>query len=285
MKRKIVPLFLVVCMCICLFAGVSFAETNEGIYTTVGSAIRTNNPSGQRFRGRISKAYIEENGITEFGMVLVPTAALGNDHSADDIRVDATLNGYPVAAVPANNIYEETETEYVYTAVLIGIVPQNYTREISARAYAKLGDGTYVYADGTARSIYDAAKLLVESSGGLSENALAYIQGILDYVEGVKIEINTVEPKEGVEAPTSVEVDGYEASIQWSYIGGMEHEGVFSGENYIGTITLTTETIFSPNDKVTWNGKTVTYTLSSDQKTMTIKKEFRLADYGWSDIV
>ena len=79
------------------------------------------------------------------------------------------------------NIFKETETEMIYTAVLTDIMTQNLDKNYAFRAYCiaetEAGVKTVIYSDISEISIYDVALLIIaDPENGLTEDELGYIQ-------------------------------------------------------------------------------------------------------------
>ncbi len=136
-------------------------KVGDVVSTANGAAIRTREPHGQRFTFYLDNKYQQgDNKVVGWGSVLVPTAALVNGATVEDMKIGATLNGYAVADVPAVLQYKVTPETTTFTAVLTGIPATKpyYRRSITARAYAVLEDGTVIYSDSfVSRSIFEVA--------------------------------------------------------------------------------------------------------------------------------
>jgi len=117
------------------------------ISTTAGASMRYNDPMGLRFVSTIDKELLDD--VETIGTVLIPAKALdgATKYTTNDIKLGAKLNGYTVADCPntAARWYKDNGDSVSYTAVLINIAPANYGREIIARSYMILKDGTVVY--------------------------------------------------------------------------------------------------------------------------------------------
>lgn len=151
------------------------------VSTTDGAQIRTKGKQGLRFISSIDKSLIDENGVISYGTLLLPTADLDGDLV---IGYTNSTNGHSAVQVEAKSIYAETDDTLSFTAVLTDIKAKNYTRAISARAYAVLANGTVVYSETTtSRSIYQIAKAIAaDSNASASDKAVA--EEIISAVEG-----------------------------------------------------------------------------------------------------
>lgn len=157
-------------------------EMNEG------ASVRLRAPQGIRFYATIDKTTAGWNNVVEYGMVLVPTRNL-TDVSA--LVVGAKFGNDAVAQVVANKLYR-AETDYnEYTTVLYNLLPAHYDMSVTARAYAKLDNGSYIYSDTVCqRSIRQIALNGLELS--TDEEEIRVFEKIRD---GLEID-NTVTPAE-----------------------------------------------------------------------------------------
>ena len=108
--------------------------------------------------------------------------------SVEDIKIGSTLNGHEVAKVPAVFLYDITDTSYVYTAVITNILPANYKRAYTARAYLSYtdanGEKQEIYGDScVSRSIYQIAKAAMNESDRYNEEELGVLGSIIDSAE------------------------------------------------------------------------------------------------------
>ncbi len=155
-----------------------------------GAQIRLNGVQGLRYISSMNRdvlAELERQGVTdiEYGMLLIPSADV---EYVDDIKIGATLNGHSVAKVPAVFLYDITDTDYVYTAVITNIQPANYKRAYTARSYLTYTDANgvrqEVYGSScVSRSIYQIAKAALNDAGRYDDDELGILQEIVTYVE------------------------------------------------------------------------------------------------------
>ncbi len=147
--------------------------------TVDGAQMRLSEPQGLRFTSTIAKSG-DFSAVKEYGTILIPTENLTN---AEDLVIDAELDGRTVAKVPAIYRYAEDEETVTFTAVITNIAEKNYARSYTARAYAILEDGTVVYGGTyTSRSIYQVAKLVLESDTA-TDAEIEAAQAIVNVVE------------------------------------------------------------------------------------------------------
>ncbi|MBQ3055103.1 MAG: InlB B-repeat-containing protein [Oscillospiraceae bacterium] len=154
---------------------------NVTLSTVNGAQIRTTGAQGLRFISSVDKTGVDFSRVMEYGTVLIPSADLTD---ISELQIGATLNGHTVAKVPANYIYDESDDEVTFTAVITNVAAKNYAREYTARAYAIMDDGSVVYADaGASRSIYAVAKRGLENPNESDTNKEIF-QEIVNSVEG-----------------------------------------------------------------------------------------------------
>lgn len=134
--------------------------------TVNGAAVRVEDPMGIRFYSSIPKSLAED--VVEYGTILLPTAMLGEN--------ELTCDTESVAVVKAEKLYSKTDSEYQFTAVLYNMPYSAYKTEITARAYAKLSDGSYIYGNTVARSIYQVAENGLASSNATAEEVAVFEQ-------------------------------------------------------------------------------------------------------------
>lgn len=129
----------------------STADYEAGLTGPSGCSIRYTAPAGQRFLSSISKEVASQ--VVEFGTIMVPTTLLGENELTHDTE--------RVAVVKAEKIYGYTENEILFTAVLVKISASLYGREITARPYAILADGTVIYGSAHSDSILGVAEKII----------------------------------------------------------------------------------------------------------------------------
>ncbi len=154
--------------------------SDVAVATVNGAQVRTYGKQGLRFISSIDKNTVDFDKVVEYGTVMIPTADLNTNR---DLVIGAEYNGHTAAKVPAVNIYDETDDAVTFTAVLTDIAVANYTRSITARAYAIMEDGSVVYGDTfTARSIFEVAQNGI--AAGAEGAELEALQAIVDAVLG-----------------------------------------------------------------------------------------------------
>jgi len=157
--------------------GTEHAEVD--LTTINGAQMRLTGQQGLRFISNIKKSG-DFGAVKEYGTVIIPTENLVN---MEDLKIDAEFDGRKVAKVPAVYRYAEDETHITFTAVVVNISEQNYTRSYTVRAYAILEDDTVIYGDTFAsRSLYQVAKRILENESATDTETEA-AQKIVDAVE------------------------------------------------------------------------------------------------------
>ena len=113
----------------------------------------------------------------EFGMVLIPTSALGSE----ELVVGGTYGGYNAAICVATKWHDDNHDSY--NACLTGILEENYDTEVTARPYIKVSETEYVYGDSLSASITSAAQAALNAHNNgtviLSAEELSVVNGIL----------------------------------------------------------------------------------------------------------
>lgn len=133
------------------FANAS-SDVLSGLAMNEGMSIRMNEPEGLRFSATIdmTKAEMESAGIVEVGTVLMPESQVNGtlEYNEKNGNVEALL-------IPTEYYSEQTDDASSWYSVLVntgktGEFPASfYNTPITARAYAKYGDGSYKYSANT----------------------------------------------------------------------------------------------------------------------------------------
>ena len=102
--------------------------------------------------------------IVEYGTLMKPTRLLGEE--------ELTLDTPDVRRIPGKIIYSETDTERIYTGVLINIPAERLDEAISGRGYLIYQDadgGSHtIYTDTVTRSFHDVVELAYKHYSSLS---------------------------------------------------------------------------------------------------------------------
>lgn len=125
--------------------------TLDGNRAALKTANGTTNKKGLRIYNKITKEFIAEKDITEFGFI-VTLESLANG--------DLTFETEKYASGVAFNkegkqIWEETDDAYIFTAYLYNIPKIKYGENYLFRAYAKDSNGNYYYSDAATLSVFD----------------------------------------------------------------------------------------------------------------------------------
>ncbi len=153
----------------------------------LGASIRMSDPYGLRFGIQIAKdAEYEITDIVEYGTIMLPTSLLEEDE-------ELTLSTEQIRKIKAVNILSETESNLVYTAVLINIPTTGFRMDIVGRGYLiyKDADGTEhtIYTQTAMRSFYNVAQIAYNQYIGLTNPTesdkliITQLKGIIDETE------------------------------------------------------------------------------------------------------
>ncbi len=182
-------------------------EEYDGIVTTLGASLRTDEHGGIRFVSALTAeiydklvSEVERGAFTSvsFGTLIAPVSyieeagafsfeALGRlDYRVDYLDVPAAGYGewYFSEEIEAN------EGQYVFAGSIVGIDPSHYDDAFAGIGYVKLvqKDGTveYGYAkwDGTSVTLHDAAKEMLASETELSDGVVEFLESaVLNSIE------------------------------------------------------------------------------------------------------
>lgn len=148
---------------------------DDGLSMTPGASIRTEEDYGIRFEAKVCREFLDtwgEENVKEIGMLLAPTAYIGEDFS------EASLEEGKYLRVKSSGYAEGDEkTGKTYRVALVGFKDSQdaFTMNFSARAYAVVND-TRTGKTVTCYSPYDAN----ENSRSLADVALG-CKGTGDY--------------------------------------------------------------------------------------------------------
>ena len=193
------------------------------------TSVRTTAPYGIRFTATLSEAeytviqnYAAENEApVEYGMLIIPTDLIPAGETLDCDDDNGTLkesgtqdvwgdlgedDGDPtndVIVTPDTNpkdnyekivaepIYDETTGTYSITGGIKGVLPNNFSRPFTARAYVMVA-GTYYYTQTWERSIYTAATYAESNLTAGTEEHTYFTETVIGAVEGTYTEAETV---------------------------------------------------------------------------------------------
>lgn len=154
-------------------------ENVSSVVMEEGAAVRVLEPSGIRFTAKISAEDYDEvlrqDENAAFGMLLIPKDILGED----ELTLDTAL----ALNIPAEKWAEVTETERMFTGVLVGKELENggyenfsaaeYLRQLTARAYVTANGVTQYAANPQTSSIAEVASKAVKQ--GITDELLLAI--------------------------------------------------------------------------------------------------------------
>lgn len=155
--------------------------------------IRTAKEIGLRYVIKQSSALTKMPGIsvTESGTIVLPSVILDDDsnggYSPLEYGRTYVYNSvkYTPAVIPADRIYEETEDEIFYTACIVGLDLEKYTRQYTARGYIRYldlnGMQRLAYTKECSANPFAAAKQTLEY-GSLSDSSKAKLNDLVSAV-------------------------------------------------------------------------------------------------------
>jgi len=173
----------------------SFATAADEDFYMSGVALRSEKTEdgeyGLKFYGYVSASKYDSS--YEYGMEIAP---------ADKLDSAKTVTCTPKAD-------EKNSELYVITGAVTDIVAANTSRPFTARAFYSAGEGEKVYTDwAEAKSIYTVAtQALADDSAELTDEIKAYLNGIVDGVQGKNAANNGLTGKYVINEIT-VESDG-----------------------------------------------------------------------------
>lgn len=181
-------------------------ESDGYIWGSGDVSVRTTDPQGIRFFGKINNAVIES--LNGYGMDIrygfIMTAESEYNNLAEDYVLDMNLvnsgkakKGIAFSNVSGSekNLYiSKNETDITIAGVLYGIpkTKEGVKTVIASRPYFELS-GVIIYGEVTKASIYDVAKAIYGKPG--YESAQAYAKEIIDIgdgVEEIKIDVGSL---------------------------------------------------------------------------------------------
>ena len=118
--------------------------------------------SGSRIYNTISKDWIENKNIVEFGVLAIRTERL----NGGDLTLSTPGIAYSTAWTSGgadNKLWNETEDKYEFTAVLINIAYKYFDDSYTMTTYAKDSNGNIYYGDDQELSMYQAIYAILES--------------------------------------------------------------------------------------------------------------------------
>lgn len=155
---------------------------NDGL-SIAGAQIRL--PSGSTEQGlRFVANYTDELAAQyegcEFGFVVLPKAALGNNALVVDGKYNYNDKEYTAATVPAVRLFDDLDGYVQYTVCLTGLEAEQYKTEYVAVTYIEVAEGEYVYGEQYAASVYKIAEAVVNDEEETDADLKAAMQALID---------------------------------------------------------------------------------------------------------
>ena len=171
---------------------ISVSEVFDGVKTAYNSAaaLRTANASstgknGMRIYNKIDREFIENYGIKEYGSVVILDSNLTGELTVDTENAVKGI-AYNAETKPEAILFDQNETENIYTAYLSNIPEKRYDEQYVIRAYAIDGTGTVYYGESISISVYDVA-LSMDNGNAVtvqSDNDIAAFNKFADGKDG-----------------------------------------------------------------------------------------------------
>lgn len=146
--KKRSALLLVICCLLSVFAAVMFgsvqpkAQAAGETFQIVGAGVRTEDPTGIRFSTEVNKSYLSGiDGEYSFGTLVIPKDLLGSGELTHETPL--------VDDVKQTTWGKETDTVKTFNAVIYGIPETEFDRELVARSYVIINNGTPIYSSET----------------------------------------------------------------------------------------------------------------------------------------
>lgn len=144
---------------------ITLTESYCGVTTAYNgsAAVRAadaNTLQGIRIKSKIEKDWIENADIAEYGTLAIRTARLSGAELTGETANAVKGMAYHASTKPTPTLYSVTDTENIYTGVLIRINPKYYSETYTIRAYAIDTDGKAYYADAFEVSVFDVVQAI-----------------------------------------------------------------------------------------------------------------------------
>ncbi|MBE6570748.1 MAG: hypothetical protein E7656_00685 [Ruminococcaceae bacterium] len=148
-----------------------------------GAQIRL--PSGSTEQGlRFVANYTDELAAQyegcEYGFVVLPKAALGNNALVVDGKYNYNGKEYTAATVPAVRLFDDLDGYVQYTVCLTGLEAEQYKTEYVAVTYIEVAEGEYVYGEQYTASVYKIAQAVVNDEEEDDADLKAAMQALID---------------------------------------------------------------------------------------------------------
>ena len=223
------------CLCLmitsALFFTVRAQDVNESPSVEIiqGASVRISDDgySGIRFTATVEEAYLTGlGGYDSMGILVVPTELLGEN------SLEAGVEN--VVDIPATVFATGEEGYKTFNAVIYNVPEEDYGTEISARAYVKKTDGSYVYSTADTivrRSLAETASLAIKD--GLTDSKL------FDYVDKAVTSFTMAENAVSLAVSESVALSAYVTPSNIAIIWESSDEGIATVKD--GIVTAVSE--------------------------------------------
>lgn len=111
--------------------------------------------NGLRVYNSISKSFLINNTIIEYGSVAIRKESLKSNQLSIDFKYAAKGIAFNRTTLPEPIIYNETDKTYIFTSYLTNIPTSKYNETYLVRAYAIDSNGTVYYGDITEVCVFD----------------------------------------------------------------------------------------------------------------------------------
>ncbi len=198
-----------------------------------GASIRTNEPTGIRFKAQVTNP---QTGY-KYGMVFI-------NHKVSNIE-----ELYVGSTNSVNAEVEELTSTNEYTVSMVNLPEYGYLDDITARAYVKIADNKYIYSDTvTTRTIKEVAEQVYENnqSNEYINNIALFNKTILVRYDLLSITVDYNTPSNNLNLPKTVTLydkydQAYNVNVNWDLSnydgtksGSIKVSGVLElGETYI----------------------------------------------------
>lgn len=174
---------------------------SDSLFNTGKSGIRSpadasDARQGMRFLSTIADVAAASPKVVEFGYMVTAESKKMNfskGYLLNKALVDEGKAKMVVAKSKTEDIniiygHDVNEELTLFTTVVYGMPKtyEGYTTYIASRPYCKLSDGTYIYGEVSRKTLYEVAKAVKEAGGTDYTNNKAYIDSIIETVDGNK---------------------------------------------------------------------------------------------------
>ena len=136
-------------------ATITTSYNNQAAICTASASSTGKN--GLRIYNSISKSFLNDNALTEYGSIVCCSELLGdtkltinNKNAIKGVAYNSTTQATPI-------LYDETGETYIFTAYLINIPTSKYDEQYAVRSYAIDDNGNVYYGDVVEVCVFDIA--------------------------------------------------------------------------------------------------------------------------------